>query len=871
MPTPDVRVRLSVEGDAQVMAALRNVAAQAQRTSAETGRAAGGPAKGFAALNSVLAGTRGLLGQLGVAISVGAFVGLARSATETADQLGKMSQRAGASVANMSALAVAARGAGVDLGTLQTSLGMFARKVGELRGGSAESVRAFRALGLSARDFKGKDAAEQFALVAKRLGGMKDSSDKAALAIAIFGRNATQLIPLLNDLAEGGLEAARVKAQKLGLLLSDQMVASVTRVKDDFGDMGAVLQGVALQFVDGLGPAVNQVSEIMQDSAPGIAEGWRTVGRVIGAVLLPVIGFLGAALSTFFTNISALIDWLVTAGRMGLAVLRADYAEADRLWEAQAKRQADRYKQLGQSLKGIWQDLWTAPGAAKLRGGGTDEADITELYRRRQEIIKDALDNELKIAKSRLQIYLNEQKRQYERGLTSVHEYYASRRRAILEGERLELAALRGQLAAELKHPNPDAAQHQKTVTSVRAQIQVKEEGLPNVEAAAREEERQAVQQLYAEWLGDERKLARTQAERHAVAMAEMEREAQLHEETARKLGRSPEQATAEGDRYREIEAARLKYQEALEKSEAAMASYEAERARIESDAQARGLDEVVVKAQLLELERQRLPVLRQNAEAALAAARATRDEKSIAQAQANVDALRNLGKQASTTGQLMRGVISTVADFFASGINQVQNFGDAVRSLGLALAQMIQQLIVQMAQMALLKAIFGAPVGLSGGGQVQKKATGGIVRGPGGPTSDSVPALLSAGEYVVRARAVAMPGVAQLLESMNRGRLSLDPKTLQLLASGSFEEAFRPARIPSFLGVSRFAEGGLVQSPMVAGPRGGRELGGTLTLELPEGARIRDQRVYLESADGARQIIKVISKYRRAIGQALR
>ena len=53
-------------------------------------------------------------------------------------------------------------------------------------------------------------------------------------------------------------------------------------------------------------------------------------------------------------------------------------------------------------------------------------------------------------------------------------------------------------------------------------------------------------------------------------------------------------------------------------------------------------------------------------------------------------------------------------------------------------------------------------------GGQVRDYRDGGDVDGPGTKTSDSIPARLSDGEYVVNADAVAMPGVEELLEYIN-------------------------------------------------------------------------------------------------------
>ena len=50
--------------------------------------------------------------------------------------------------------------------------------------------------------------------------------------------------------------------------------------------------------------------------------------------------------------------------------------------------------------------------------------------------------------------------------------------------------------------------------------------------------------------------------------------------------------------------------------------------------------------------------------------------------------------------------------------------------------------------------------------------AAGGKINGPGTGTSDSIPARLSAGEFVVKAEAVREPGVQELLEKINDGAL---------------------------------------------------------------------------------------------------
>lgn len=93
-----------------------------------------------------------------------------------------------------------------------------------------------------------------------------------------------------------------------------------------------------------------------------------------------------------------------------------------------------------------------------------------------------------------------------------------------------------------------------------------------------------------------------------------------------------------------------------------------------------------------------------------------------------------------------------------------------------------------------------GAIAAMSGGGgggstaEATGFARGGHVRGPGSGTSDSVPIWASAGEYVVRAKAVRKYGVG-LLHALNG--LKIDPKQFKFAAGGLVQSlSFDPAAL---------------------------------------------------------------------------
>jgi len=111
-------------------------------------------------------------------------------------------------------------------------------------------------------------------------------------------------------------------------------------------------------------------------------------------------------------------------------------------------------------------------------------------------------------------------------------------------------------------------------------------------------------------------------------------------------------------------------------------------------------------------------------------------------------------------------------AEFFGSlGESAI----DALIVKGESFNEVLKQIASSLIQAAIQAAIFGeGPFGSIFGGTsimagiIPGLATGGMVRGPGTSTSDSIPAMLSNGEYVVNAKATARH--RHLLEAINNG-----------------------------------------------------------------------------------------------------
>lgn len=128
---------------------------------------------------------------------------------------------------------------------------------------------------------------------------------------------------------------------------------------------------------------------------------------------------------------------------------------------------------------------------------------------------------------------------------------------------------------------------------------------------------------------------------------------------------------------------------------------------------------------------------------------------------------INTISKIQQTSNQLAKDFSGAITDW----ITGAKSFGDAMKSV-------LQQLISQLIQAALYATIVAACTGGGGGFAARWKgafgnafASGGSVDGPGTGTSDSIPAMLSNGEYVLNAQAVDRLGVP-FLNGLNTGRL---------------------------------------------------------------------------------------------------
>ncbi len=284
--------------------------------------------KGLAAAAAMLkafgAGLTGIGTQmLGVGAALAApFVLAAKVFTEMGSDLIDMSQRTGVSVEALSELGFAAEQSGADMETLEAGLRKMQKLVVEAAGGSKEARDALDKLGLSVADLKALAPDEQFKLIADKLSKIENPALRAALAMDVFGKSGTKLLPLMNDGA-AGIEALQEKARKLGLTISTADAAAAEEFGDTLDVVWKVIKRGAFSVGAALVPSLMELANWIITTSKDVAE-WidrnRELVVSVAKIVAVVLGVgaalvaLGAAVSLAGFAVSGLVTLFYALG-----------------------------------------------------------------------------------------------------------------------------------------------------------------------------------------------------------------------------------------------------------------------------------------------------------------------------------------------------------------------------------------------------------------------------------------------------------------------------------------------------------------------------------------------------------------------------
>jgi hypothetical protein len=540
----------------EVIKAFRKI----QQESGQAGKA------GAAGLNSLAAAGKNLVPQLtavGLAIgavtfavdaalaavrlaanSVAEFGKLVAAAIETADAMGKLSQKTGLAAETLVTFSFAAKTADVQQELLNSSLIKFQRVMGDYTAGAEGARDATAQLFGSRKALEGLSEDQRLQKVVRALAEMERSSRRTTLAVEFFGKSGAELLPLIEDLGgPDGFEKARREVERFGLNIDDKATAAAQRANDAMTKMRLIVDGLANRFQVGLTPALAVTGEVLVETFAGAGtDAFETLGKIAGDVLLSIVKNVGALalalenLTGLFSKLSALGKVLDDPSKLAVATgLEAknalDFIRApgSKIAEEIARRATGKGSTLPGEIfgKAFSEELGKAEAEVtatfatfflkiaeaeeklrkglqphkKKRPGDPDPGFFDEKAAKRAgdarlKLEESLLDNELAFIQARLKLRTEEERDAFEDGLRSIRVFFAERRRLLEEANDAEIASLRKREALIANSPADDPAaqlEKEKQIADIRTKIAIREIELQGDLTKLKREERKAI------------------------------------------------------------------------------------------------------------------------------------------------------------------------------------------------------------------------------------------------------------------------------------------------------------------------------------------------------------------------------------------
>ena len=822
---------------------------------------------------------QGLLAGLGVSLTLGAFAALVKGAIDSADELNKLSQKIGISVEALSTLQFAAQLSDVGLDTLKTGLKGLSANLTEARSGLGEGAAIFQALGISVEESAGNLKSSDTILleIADRFASFEDGATKTALAVKLFGKSGIDMIPFLNQGASG-IRTLMQEAERLGLKLSTETAQAAEAFNDNLTALKASTSGLGITLATELLAPLRVVTDAIREGqrdATGFA-------AILGGALktsLEAILVLGVNVAYVFksmgTEIGGMAAQLAALARLDIRGFKA-IGEAMREDAAKARAEVDALSarilnppqarsagptpttptagNTGAATEDM-QRMACVLSGGEWRGGRCIKkgAEAKDNSAARLAVLKAQADAEFRLLKTGLDQQKAALDRALDDRLVSIRDYYAQK-------TRLEQAAIDEDVSRKTEERTAQqqmARSGKDEATRLRAMAEVKK---LDGEIAVLAQQRGEIEVANAHAAANAERQLANELSRVRDRLAEVSSGAG-GDSTRARLQREYqpliEQLQRMGDTAGTQDVARLID---VESDLAELARFERQYQIATERLSLRGRElQVQKEAGLITESQMRQTLLGLQAETAREVEALIPKMEQLAQSTGSEEAVNRVARLKieiaslkTVTDEVAVRINGDTQSAFATMFEQIGSGAKSAKDAFADFARSVLASINRIASQKLAESLFGAMGGggSSGGfgafisGLFKGFATGGLVSGPGTSTSDSIPARLSAGEYVLRAAAVRRLGV-DFLHALNGG-----------------------LSVPRWQGVRlAFAEGGLVP-PAAPATTGGGVGQAVRIVNVIDPSLAAD---YLTSPAGEKSILNILSRNGSAVREILR
>ncbi len=239
------------------------------------------------------------LAKAGLAVTA-PLLATSKLAASMGEELYNMSLRTGITVEMLSALDYAASQAGTSLSEIELGVKNMQKALVKGAEGSEEAADALAKLGLSLDDLRGKSPDQQFMAIAKAISAIESPSQRTAIALALFGRSGTALLPMLRQ-GKKGIEELMGTAKEMGIVLSHADVKAAAEFNDKLTKLWKMVRVLGFTIGSVLIPPLQAVANATADAIIAVTK-WTKQNKeaVVAALAIGVaVTAAGGALIAF--------------------------------------------------------------------------------------------------------------------------------------------------------------------------------------------------------------------------------------------------------------------------------------------------------------------------------------------------------------------------------------------------------------------------------------------------------------------------------------------------------------------------------------------------------------------------------------------
>jgi hypothetical protein len=232
--------------------------------------------------------------------------------------LNDLSARTGIGVEALQGYSLAAKLAGVDTEQFGAAVQKLAVNIGKATPGDALD-KALKGINLSLADLRALSPEQQFSDIGAAISQLPTAADRAAAAVAIFGKQGAALAPLFREGA-ASIEELQAKAERLGVIISETQVNNVADMNDAFDLVSATINGIIGQVIGNLAPAVTAVTseflKFVEEFNGTTGEGGTGIANAITDVLLKGAEYFAGVFDSFMQSFGDITTSLEEVGQV---------------------------------------------------------------------------------------------------------------------------------------------------------------------------------------------------------------------------------------------------------------------------------------------------------------------------------------------------------------------------------------------------------------------------------------------------------------------------------------------------------------------------------------------------------------------------